>query len=145
MNPHVAQRPDLAAQAATHGALADACHDREVPEVDLLSPLNLPGVVLRNRIAMAPMCQYSAEDGFANDWHLVHLGSGAVGGTALRDETVWDPRLLLRVACRRTDTSKKPADERRTICRQPACRLLSGGPRLIWHGWIQGCIPGWAR
>ncbi|RYE95607.1 MAG: oxidoreductase, partial [Oxalobacteraceae bacterium] len=83
MNPHVAQRPDLAAQPATHGALADASHDREVPEVDLLSPLNLRGVVLRNRIAMAPMCQYSAEDGFANDWHLVHLGSRAVGGTAL--------------------------------------------------------------
>jgi 2,4-dienoyl-CoA reductase-like NADH-dependent reductase (Old Yellow Enzyme family) len=83
MNPHVAQPPDLAAQPATHGALADASHDREVPEVDLLSPLNLRGVVLRNRIAMAPMCQYSAEDGFANDWHLVHLGSRAVGGTAL--------------------------------------------------------------
>lgn len=83
MNPHVAQSPDLAAQAATHGSLADASHDREVPEVDLLSPLNLRGVMLRNRIAMAPMCQYSAEDGFANDWHLVHLGSRAVGGTAL--------------------------------------------------------------
>ncbi|TQK06707.1 NADH:flavin oxidoreductase/NADH oxidase [Herbaspirillum sp. SJZ107] len=79
MNPNVAQSPDV----ATHGALADASHDREVPEVDLLSPLNLRGVVLRNRIAMAPMCQYSAEDGFANDWHLVHLGSRAVGGTAL--------------------------------------------------------------
>lgn len=79
MNPNAAQSPDVAA----HGALADASHDREVPEVDLLSPLNLRGVVLRNRIAMAPMCQYSAEDGFANDWHLVHLGSRAVGGTAL--------------------------------------------------------------
>jgi 2,4-dienoyl-CoA reductase-like NADH-dependent reductase (Old Yellow Enzyme family) len=72
-----------AAQAAGHGALADASHDRELPEVDLLSPLDLRGVTLRNRIAMAPMCQYCAEDGFANDWHLVHLGSRAVGGTAL--------------------------------------------------------------
>jgi 2,4-dienoyl-CoA reductase-like NADH-dependent reductase (Old Yellow Enzyme family) len=69
--------------APSHGALADASHDREVPEVDLLSPLNLRGVTLRNRIAMAPMCQYSAEAGIANDWHLVHLGSRAVGGTAL--------------------------------------------------------------
>jgi 2,4-dienoyl-CoA reductase-like NADH-dependent reductase (Old Yellow Enzyme family) len=66
-----------------HGALADASHDSEVPEVDLLSPLLLRGIALRNRIAMAPMCQYSAEDGIANDWHLVHLGSRAVGGTAL--------------------------------------------------------------
>jgi 2,4-dienoyl-CoA reductase-like NADH-dependent reductase (Old Yellow Enzyme family) len=65
------------------GALADANHDSELPEVDLLSPLVLRGVTLRNRIAMAPMCQYSAEDGIANDWHLVHLGSRAVGGTGL--------------------------------------------------------------
>jgi 2,4-dienoyl-CoA reductase-like NADH-dependent reductase (Old Yellow Enzyme family) len=69
--------------APTHGALEDASHDRDVPEVDLLSPLELRGVTLRNRIAMAPMCQYSAEDGFANDWHLVHLGSRAVGGAGL--------------------------------------------------------------
>lgn len=83
MNSDAAQPPALPTQAAAHGALAEASHDREVPEVDLLSPLKLRGVTLRNRIAMAPMCQYSAEDGFANDWHLVHLGSRAVGGTAL--------------------------------------------------------------
>jgi 2,4-dienoyl-CoA reductase-like NADH-dependent reductase (Old Yellow Enzyme family) len=58
-------------------------HDREVPEVDLLSPLTLRGVTLRNRIAMSPMCMYSSEDGFANDFHLVHLGSRAMGGAAL--------------------------------------------------------------
>ena len=58
-------------------------HDRDVPEIDLLSPLTIRGVTFRNRIAMSPMCQYSAVDGFANDWHLVHLGSRAVGGTAL--------------------------------------------------------------
>jgi 2,4-dienoyl-CoA reductase-like NADH-dependent reductase (Old Yellow Enzyme family) len=69
--------------APNHGALADANHDRDVPEDDLLSPLQLRGVNLRNRIAMAPMCQYSAVEGVANDWHLVHLGSRAVGGTAL--------------------------------------------------------------
>jgi 2,4-dienoyl-CoA reductase-like NADH-dependent reductase (Old Yellow Enzyme family) len=58
-------------------------HDREVPEVDLLSPLTLRGVTLRNRIAMSPMCMYSSEDGFANDFHLVHLGSRAMGGAAV--------------------------------------------------------------
>ena len=62
---------------------ADTDHDREVPEIDLLSPLTIRGVTLRNRIAMSPMCEYCAQDGFANDWHLVHLGSRAVGGTAL--------------------------------------------------------------
>ncbi|GAC1316758.1 MAG: NADH:flavin oxidoreductase/NADH oxidase [Collimonas sp.] len=49
----------------------------------LFSPLKLRDVTLANRIAVAPMCQYSAEDGFANDWHLVHLGSRAVGGAGL--------------------------------------------------------------
>ncbi len=51
--------------------------------VHLFSPLRLRGVELRNRIVVSPMCQYSSEDGFANDWHLVHLGSRAVGGAAL--------------------------------------------------------------
>jgi 2,4-dienoyl-CoA reductase-like NADH-dependent reductase (Old Yellow Enzyme family) len=49
----------------------------------LFDPLAMRGVTLRNRIAVSPMCQYSAEDGRANDWHLVHLGSRAVGGAAL--------------------------------------------------------------
>ncbi|MDQ2947818.1 MAG: oxidoreductase, partial [Acidobacteriota bacterium] len=49
----------------------------------LFSPLTIRGLALRNRIAVSPMCQYSSEDGFANDWHLVHLGSRALGGVAL--------------------------------------------------------------
>lgn len=49
----------------------------------LFTPLTLRGITLKNRIAVSPMCQYSSEDGFANDWHLVHLGSRAVGGAAL--------------------------------------------------------------
>ena len=66
-----------------HGCPAATDHDREVPEVDLLSPLTIRGVTLRNRIVMSPMCQYIATDGFADDWHLVHLGSRAAGGVAL--------------------------------------------------------------
>lgn len=49
----------------------------------LFSPLQIRDIQFRNRIAVSPMCQYSCEDGFANDWHLVHLGSRAVGGAAL--------------------------------------------------------------
>lgn len=49
----------------------------------LFSPLALKGVTLKNRIVVSPMCQYSATDGFATDWHLVHLGSFAVGGAGL--------------------------------------------------------------
>lgn len=49
----------------------------------LFSPLELRSITLKNRIAVSPMCQYSAHDGIANDWHFVHLGSRAVGGAAL--------------------------------------------------------------
>jgi 2,4-dienoyl-CoA reductase-like NADH-dependent reductase (Old Yellow Enzyme family) len=49
----------------------------------LFSPLQIRSITFRNRIAVSPMCQYSCEDGFANDWHLVHLGSRAIGGAAL--------------------------------------------------------------
>jgi 2,4-dienoyl-CoA reductase-like NADH-dependent reductase (Old Yellow Enzyme family) len=49
----------------------------------LFSPLTIKGVTFRNRLAMSPMCQYSATDGFASDWHLVHYGSRAVGGSGL--------------------------------------------------------------
>src|SRR6478609_4840278 len=49
----------------------------------LFDPYTLRGVTFRNRIGVSPMCQYSSTDGFADDWHLVHLGSRAVGGAAL--------------------------------------------------------------
>jgi len=49
----------------------------------LFSPLKIKNIELKNRIAVSPMCEYSSEDGFANDWHLVHLGSKAVGGAGL--------------------------------------------------------------
>jgi len=49
----------------------------------LFTPFALRDIVLKNRIVVSPMCQYSSEDGFANDWHLVHLGSRAVGGAGL--------------------------------------------------------------
>ena len=50
---------------------------------NLFDPLTLRGVVFPNRIFVSPMCQYSSADGMPNDWHLVHLGSRAVGGAAL--------------------------------------------------------------
>src|SRR3954466_9116671 len=70
-------------ETTSHGCPAGADHDREVPEIDLLSPLALRGVTVRNRIVVSPMCQYCAEEGMASDWHLVHLGSRAVGGAGM--------------------------------------------------------------
>ncbi len=49
----------------------------------LFDSYRLKDVTLRNRIAVSPMCQYSSDDGFPNDWHFVHLGSRAVGGAGL--------------------------------------------------------------
>lgn len=49
----------------------------------LFTPLKIRGVTLPNRIMVSPMCQYSSTEGFANDWHLVHLGARAVGGAGL--------------------------------------------------------------
>ncbi|RCH56707.1 NADPH dehydrogenase NamA [Mucilaginibacter hurinus] len=50
---------------------------------NLFSSLKIKNIDFKNRIAVSPMCEYSSTDGFANNWHLVHLGSRAVGGAAL--------------------------------------------------------------
>ena len=49
----------------------------------IFDPLPIRGITLPNRIGVSPMCEYSSTDGYANDWHLVHLGSRAVGGAGL--------------------------------------------------------------
>jgi 2,4-dienoyl-CoA reductase-like NADH-dependent reductase (Old Yellow Enzyme family) len=49
----------------------------------LFEPMTIKSVTLRNRIGVSPMCEYSSVDGAATDWHLVHLGSRAVGGAGL--------------------------------------------------------------
>lgn len=60
----------------------------------LFTPLKIRDITLPNRIVVSPMCQYSAQDGFANDWHLVHLGSRVIGGagTVVVEATAVEPR-----------------------------------------------------
>jgi len=70
--------PDAA--AAVRPRLARPVAEAAPP---VFAPLRLRGLVLANRVVVSPMCQYSAEDGAPNDWHLVHLGSRAVGGAGL--------------------------------------------------------------
>lgn len=53
------------------------------PDVDLLSPLQIKGITLRNRTVLSPMRRYCSKDSFANDRHRVHLGSRALGGAGL--------------------------------------------------------------
>jgi 2,4-dienoyl-CoA reductase-like NADH-dependent reductase (Old Yellow Enzyme family) len=75
---------DRGAETETrHGCTSNSEHDRKLPEIDLLSPLKIRGEEFRNRVVMSPMCQYCATEGLADDWHLVHLGSRAVGGVGL--------------------------------------------------------------
>lgn len=61
--------------------------------IKLFSPLHLQHQTLKNRIVVSPMCQYTAEDGFANDWHLVHLGQYAIGqvGAIIQEATAVVP------------------------------------------------------
>src|SRR5260221_14499354 len=70
-------------QTSNHNATIGEQGGQHLNLPALFRPLTLRGVTLRNRIMVSPMCQYSSEDGFATDWHLVHLGSRAVGGAAL--------------------------------------------------------------
>jgi 2,4-dienoyl-CoA reductase-like NADH-dependent reductase (Old Yellow Enzyme family) len=51
--------------------------------MSLFSPIKLRGITARNRLIVSPMCMYSSDDGFANDWHLVHLGQFATGGAGM--------------------------------------------------------------
>lgn len=76
--------------AKTEGAQTAAKEESKAKPADstnltanLFSPFTLRSITLRNRIAVSPMCQYASVDGFANDWHLVHLGSRAIGGAGL--------------------------------------------------------------
>jgi anthraniloyl-CoA monooxygenase len=59
------------------------CADRHPAPPPMFTPLRLRDLVLDNRVVVSPMCQYSATDGMAGDWHLVHLGSRALGGAGL--------------------------------------------------------------
>src|SRR5712671_1184623 len=61
----------------------DAGHLTRETMAHIFDPLAIRSITLPNRIAVSPMCEYSSKDGFANDWHLVHLGSRAVGGAGL--------------------------------------------------------------
>lgn len=62
---------------------AHSLNDQNNLSNHLFTSIDIRGLTLKNRIVMSPMCQYIAKDGFADDWHLVHLGTRAVGGTGL--------------------------------------------------------------
>lgn len=75
-------RPPVYHPRPEGGTLPDSGVTR-LDVANLFDALPLRGLTFRNRVFVSPMCQYSSVDGFANDWHLVHLGGRAVGGAAL--------------------------------------------------------------
>jgi 2,4-dienoyl-CoA reductase (NADPH2) len=118
--------------------------------MNLLTPLTIRGVTLRNRIVVSPMCQYSSTDGFANDWHLVHLGSRAAGGAALvfveatavtahgrispGDMGVWEDRHiepLARIAKFVAQMGAVPAIQLAHAGRKASCAVPSAGGKQL--------------
>jgi len=73
--------PDLV--RAVNGLVAGATAGSNVPPPPMFAPITLRDLTIPNRVVISPMCQYSAKDGTVNDWHLVHLGSRAIGGAGL--------------------------------------------------------------
>lgn len=111
----------------------------------LFTPLTLRAVTLRNRIVMSPMCQYSAQDGVADDWHLVHLGSRAVGGcgAVMVEATAVTPAGRISPGCLGLwdDAQIEPLARIARFARQqgavPAIQLAHAGRK-------GSCHPSWA-
>lgn len=75
--------PDYVGRVDRWFADRNGCRDVNPAPPPMFTPFQLREMRLMNRVVVSPMCQYSAEDGTPNDWHLVHLGSRAMGGAAL--------------------------------------------------------------
>ena len=68
------------------------------PLAPMFQPFRLRGLTLANRVVVSPMCQYSAQDGMPNDWHLVHYGSRAIGGAGLMFTEMTDVSTEARIS-----------------------------------------------
>jgi 2,4-dienoyl-CoA reductase-like NADH-dependent reductase (Old Yellow Enzyme family) len=113
----------------------------------LFEPLRLGGITLANRIAVSPMCQYSAENGAANDWHLQHLGSLSLSGAALVivEQTAVEPAGRISHGCLGLYSDANEAALARVVgfCRRAGSAALGiqlahagrkGSAKLPWEG-----------
>src|SRR5437588_7257994 len=113
----------------------------------LFEPLSLGGVTLANRITVSPMCQYSAENGEANDWHLQHLGSLSVSGAGLVivEQTAVEPVGRITHGCLGLYSDANEAALARVVgfCRRGGAAALGiqlahagrkGSAKLPWDG-----------
>ncbi len=117
------------------------------PAPPMFQPFRLRGMTLANRVVVSPMCQYSAVDGMPNDWHLVHLGSRAIGGAGLVFTEMTDvsdqARISLRCAGLYTDQHEAAwkrivdfvhAHSAAKICMQLGHAGRKGATKLMWEG-----------
>ena len=113
----------------------------------LFEPLRLGGLTLANRIAVSPMCQYSAENGAANDWHLQHLGSLSLSGAGLVivEQTAVEPVGRITHCCLGLYSDANEAALARVVgfCRRAGSAALGiqlahagrkGSAKLPWEG-----------
>src|SRR4051794_2814376 len=111
----------------------------------LFEPLNLGGITLANRIAVSPICQYSAENGAANDWHLQHLGSLSGAGLVIVEQTAVEPAGRITHGCLGLYSDADEAALARVVgfCRRAGSAALGiqlahagrkGSAKLPWEG-----------
>ena len=117
------------------------------PPPPMFAPFRLRGMTVQNRVVVSPMCQYSAEDGTVNEWHLVHLGSFAVGGAGLVYTEMTDVSAEGRITLQCTGMYKREhvvAWKRivdfvheyslAKICLQLAHAGCKGSTKVMWEG-----------
>ena len=121
--------------------------DTARPLAPMFQPFRLRSLTLDNRVVVSPMCQYSAQDGMPNDWHLVHYGSRAIGGAGLMFTEMTDvsekARISLGCAGMYSDAHERAwkrivdfvhAQSRTKFCMQLGHAGRKGATRLMWEG-----------
>jgi anthraniloyl-CoA monooxygenase len=121
--------------------------DTKTPVPPMFQPYRLRDMVLPNRVVVSPMCQYSATDGLPNDWHLVHLGSRAIGGAGLVYTEMTDVSADARISpgCTGLWNGEQEAAWKRIvdfvhansgskICMQLGHAGRKGATKLSWEG-----------
>ncbi|HYS47512.1 MAG TPA: bifunctional salicylyl-CoA 5-hydroxylase/oxidoreductase [Xanthobacteraceae bacterium] len=121
--------------------------DEMRPAAPMFQPLRLRGMTLANRVVVSPMCQYSAQDGLPDDWHLVHYGSRAVGGAGLMftEMTCVSAQARITRGCAGMYSDAHEAAWTRIVdfvhahsaakfCMQLGHSGRKGGTKLMWDG-----------
>jgi anthraniloyl-CoA monooxygenase len=121
--------------------------DTQTPLAPMFQPFRLRGMTVSNRVVVSPMCQYSAKDGLPNDWHLVHLGSRAIGGAGLLFTEMTDVSAEARISPGCTglynDEQERAwkrivefvhANSAAKICMQLGHAGRKGATKLAWEG-----------